>query len=164
MGNMLDQFVKDKTRYKTITKWRNEVQSQLHIPIIYKGEEGRIIEPWYYPLDVIIKTRPNSAVIEMLLREKRRVDKLGYMIQNSYNIEQSCSRNANSQIDVPNTLIQLLPHHELPTLPPYWIVRSESVDIDYVAVHNTDIYSDTNNQLLKSIQSCQEMIGKSRSQ
>jgi len=160
MGNMLDQFVKDRTRYKTITKWRNEVQSQLHIPIIYKGEEGRIIEPWYYPLDVIIKTRPNSAVIEMLLREKRRVDKLGYMIQNS---QKSCSRDANSQVDIPNTLIQLLPHHELPTLPPYWIVRSELIDIDYdyVAVQNSDIYSDTNNQLLKSIQSCQEIIGRS---
>ena len=160
IGNMLDQYVKDKTRYKTISKWRDEVHSQLHIPIVFSGQEGTLIEPWYYPLDVIIKTRPNSAVIEMLLREKHRVQILDSMIQNSDNILERCSRDdETSFIGIPTTVLQLLPHHEQPTLPPYWIARSGIIDLDSIAIHNSDI----NAHLSQAIRTCQEFLGSKAS-
>ena len=155
IGNMLDQYVKDKTRYKTISKWRDEVNSQLHIPIVFSGQEGTLIEPWYYPLDVIIKTRPNSAVIEMLLREKHRVQILDSMIQNSDDILEICSRDdETSFIGIPTTVLQLVPHREQPTLPPYWIARSEIIDLNSIAIHNSDI----NDHLSQAIKTCQEFL------
>jgi hypothetical protein len=50
-----------------VSRWRQEVRSELRIPIAYKEMEGALLEPRFYPLDVIIKTRPNSAIVEMLL-------------------------------------------------------------------------------------------------
>jgi hypothetical protein len=139
LGNMWDQFVRDYTRYETISKWREEVRSELHIPIIYKELEGALLEPWFYPLDVIIKTRPNSAVVEMLLREKRRVRKLGSLVRSANSTTEMCSRDQNLMVDIPTTVLQLHPLYEQPVLPPYWIARSDLIDLDFIAIHKSDV-------------------------
>lgn len=140
IGIMYDQIIRDYTRYETISKWRNEVRSELHIPIIYKDTEGALLEPTFWPFDVIITTRPNIAIVEMLLREKRRVQRLNMLgdIANSTTVQ--CLHDIRFPISIPTTVLQLLlPHHEQPELPPYWIARSDVIDLQFVAIHNSDV-------------------------
>lgn len=139
LGNTWDQFVRDYTRYETISRWREEVRAELRLPIVYKETEGALLEPQFYPLDVIIKTRPNSAVVEMLLREKRRVRMFDALIRGVNSTADKCSRDQNLSVDIPTTVLQLLPQHEQPALPPYWIARSDLIDLDLIAIHNSDV-------------------------
>ena len=160
IGILYDQIAKDRIRYRTIVKWREQVKSILNIPIVYRyrsggDDEGTLLEPWYFPLDAIIKTRPNSAVIEMLLREKRRLEVINTMIQYAEYLE-SCAKEDSSSsllVDIPTTVLQLLPHNEQPTLLPYWIVRSEVMNIDYISINTLDINIDIAQSIIKR---CQE--------
>ncbi|KAL7531562.1 hypothetical protein ACHAXR_004114, partial [Thalassiosira sp. AJA248-18] len=150
LGYLLDQFGRDYTRYKTISNWREEVRLELDIPIVYKEKEGALLEPWFYPFDVIIKTRPNCAIIEMLLREKSRIKKLGSMVQKANVVIDQCSSDRKYQVEIPTTVLQLLPNQEQLSLTPYWVARSGSIDIDSIAIRNSDI----NTSLSQAIKSC----------
>ena len=46
-----------------MSRWREEVRSELHIPIAYKEMEGALLEPRFYPLDVIIKMSRGVAIL-----------------------------------------------------------------------------------------------------
>jgi hypothetical protein len=153
LGNMWDQLVRDYTRYETISRWREEVRSELHVPIIYKEMEGTLLEPWYYPLDVIIKTRPNSAVVEMLLREKLRVRKFVSLVRSANSTTERCSKDQNLLIDIPTSVLQLLPLYEQPVLPPYWIARSDLIGLDFIAIHNSDV----NNFSPEAVRKCRDI-------
>ena len=153
LGNFWDQSLRDYVRYKTISKWRKEVRSVLHIPITFGDKEGTLKEPWFSPLDMIIRTRPNSAVVEMLLREKRRLQNLDFMIRNANNLFDKCTENQQYPVHIPTTVLQLQPRYVQHELPPYWMARSELVDIDFLSVHQSDLKS----SLLKSLMtSCPE--------
>jgi len=153
IGNFWDQNLRDYIRYKTIMKWREEVRSELHIPIVHGGKEGALHEPWFYPLDVIIRTRPNSAVVEMLLREKRRLQLLDSLIRNADNILERCSENQQYTVHIPTTVVQLQPSYMQRELPPYWMARSDSLDLGFLDVTQSDI----DPLLLQSMmRSCQE--------
>jgi len=158
IGIMWDQYDRYCTRYKTILKWREEVKSELQIPIVYKAKEGAFLEPWFWPLESqgLFKTRPNYPVVEMLLRERRRVQKLDSMIQYANAILENCARDQSALVEIPPTVLQLLPHHEQQALPPYWIVRSESTDFDSVVIRN----SDSNPSL--AIKSCQALLASNQ--
>eukprot|EP00804_Cyclotella_cryptica_P010542 CCRYP_016320-RA/>CCRYP_016320-RA protein AED:0.34 eAED:0.34 QI:105/1/1/1/1/1/2/310/906 len=140
LGYLIDQFTKDYTRYHTISKWRDEIRNELHIPLVYSEQDGALLEPRFWPLDTIIKTRPNAAVVEMLLREKRRVQHLHDTIQSTASLVGACSREPNSAMHIPRTILQLeyQPGQLIPLLP-YWIMRSELLEVDAVTVNKKDI-------------------------
>ena len=141
IGIMYDQIIRDYTRYETVSKWRNEVRSELRIPIIYHkdADDGALLEPTFWPLDVIITTRPNNAIVEMLLREKRRVRILNTLVDIVNKTTTQCLHDMSIPIFIPTSVLQILPHHEQPELPPYWIARSDVIDLQFVAVHNSDV-------------------------
>ena len=90
-GRVLDQCIKDYTRYQTMSKWKTEVKSVLHLPIVYREQDGGITDQRWYPLGDSLSSRPNFAIVEMLLREKRRKSRLGEMIHDAVIDVNSCS-------------------------------------------------------------------------
>ena len=158
LGYIVDQYSRDYTRYKTISKWRREIASDLDLPIVYKEREGTLLEPWFFPFDVIIRTRPNTAVVEMLLREKWRVQKLEAMLGKAKAAVDGCSmdnKEKRHQVEIPTTILQLLPNHEQPSLQPYWISRSAQFDIDNISIHRSDIATPN---LMEAIKRCQVFL------
>lgn len=139
LGAFWDQNLRDYTRYQTISKWREEVRSEFHIPILYGNKDGALQEPWFYPMEAIIRTRPNSAVVEMLLREKRRLQLLDSLVQNADNVFERCSTNQQYPVRIPTTVLQLQSRYVHRDLPPYWIARSELVDLGFLDVRQSDI-------------------------
>ena len=139
-GYLVDQCAKDYVRYHTMSKWKEEIQKELHIPLVHSEQDGTLLEPRFWPFDVIIKTRPNVAVIEMLLREKSRVMKVHEMVQSTAKTMSVCSKDPTSHIQIPKTAIQL-EHNmgHLDQLLPYWITRSSSFQIESFAIYKKDI-------------------------
>lgn len=139
-GNFIDQFARDYVRYHTILKWRDEIRRELHIPMVRTEQDGMLLEPRFRPLDVIIKTRPNVVIVEMLLREKRRLQHVQDMIQSTSNAITPCSENANTAVSIPKTVLQLESNQgQMNHLLPYWITRSELLQLDYGFVYNSDV-------------------------
>ena len=156
LGYLVDQYTKDYVRYHTMSKWRKEIRNELHIPLVHSEQDGTLLEPIFWPFDVIIKTRPNAAVVEMLLREKTRVQKLDEMIQSTARVIANCAKEPKSKTDIPRTVLQL--EHlmgQMDQLLPYWITRSDLLEMDSFAIYEKDVSS-----LPKSIdlQSCQSLI------
>jgi len=131
IGQIIHQYGRDYARYKTMTKWREEVRSLRLVP-------GQLIEPSFFPLDCVIRTRPNAAVVEMLLREQRRVAQLASMVEATDTSRDACSKDEMSPVQIPRTVLQLLAYHEQTPLLPYWLVRS-SLDVDSIAIRDSDI-------------------------
>ncbi|KAL7515526.1 hypothetical protein ACHAXN_013469 [Cyclotella atomus] len=155
-GYLIDQYAKDYVRYHTMSKWRNEIQTELHIPLVHSEQDGTLLEPRFWPFDVIIKTRPNVAVVEMLLREKTRVQKLADMVQSTADADAECLKDPSSNIDIPWTILQLEHRSgQMNQLLPYWITRSEWLEMDSFAVYKKDVPAQ---QQSINTQTCQSLI------
>ncbi|KAL7518833.1 hypothetical protein ACHAWX_004338 [Stephanocyclus meneghinianus] len=140
LGYLFDQCAKDYTRYHTMSKWREEIRTVLHVSSVYSEQDGALMEPRFWPLDAIIKTRPNAAVVEMLLREKRRVQRLHDTIQSTGKLVGACLRDPNSAMHIPRTILQLeYQPGQINRLLPYWITRSELLEVDALTVNKKDL-------------------------
>jgi len=94
IGIELDQCMKDYTRYQTMLKWKQQVKNELHLPIVYKEQEGALVDKRWYPKGNSLSSRPNFAIVEMLLREKRRKVTLGRMIYDAVKDATDCAASA----------------------------------------------------------------------
>jgi hypothetical protein len=156
IGYLVDQLAKDYVRYHTMLKWRQEIRSKLHIPLVHSEQDGTFLEPRFWPFDLIINTRPNVAVVEMLLREKSRVQKLRDLIQSSAQANVDCLKGPTSHTQIPAIILQLeRKSGQMNQLLPYWITSSELLEIESFGVYNKDI------SLVSSsidIQECQSLL------
>jgi hypothetical protein len=71
-----------------MSKWRHEVQFELHLPIVYRQQQQQgggsyLIDQLWHPFGDSLSSRPNYAVVDMLLREKRRKYVLGKLIHDA---------------------------------------------------------------------------------
>jgi hypothetical protein len=97
IGTVLDQYIKDYTKYQTMSKWKDQVTNELHLPIVYKEQEGALIDKRWLPFGNSLSSRPNLAIVEMLLREKRRKVLLGKMIHDAVKDVKVCSSSNNNK-------------------------------------------------------------------
>ena len=160
IGIPLDLYVRDYTRYQTMSKWKQQVKSELNLPIVYKEQDGALTDQRWYPFGDSLLTRPNFAIVEMLLREKRRKDRLGTMIQDAVKDGMSCSKSmrvvAHPQ-RLPITVLQLQTNDgqqlQMMRLLPYWLKSIPAFkDVEIVTIDNSDIdptNSDLREQLLQ---------------
>ena len=156
LGYLVDQCTKDYVRYHTMSKWKEEIQKELHIPLVHSEQDGTLLEPRFWPFDVIIKTRPNVAVIEMLLREKSRILKVHEMVQSTAKTTSLCLKDSTSNIQIPKTFIQLERNMgDLDQLLPYWITRSLPFQVESIAIYKKDI---TTLPPIIDIKSCRNML------
>jgi len=133
LGLAIHQLGSYYARYRTVTRWREEVRSLNLAP-------GQLTpEPWFWRLDCLIRSRPNYAVVEMLLREKRRVERLESMVRATKTSRKSCLEDGGSLVFIPRVALQLLARHKQPTLPPHWIVRDNSVEVDSMVIRDSDM-------------------------
>lgn len=131
------------------------MQNELHISTAHYEKDGSLLEPRFWPFDGIIKTRPNVAVVEMLLREKKRVQKLDDLLQRANGSVRQCTIDSNSVVIIPRTVLQLQPQQGQDyNLLPYWIARSELLDVDSLSIHNSDI----NPIISRTIQHCRSFV------
>ena len=87
-GRLFDQYMKDYTRYQTMSKWKYQLMNELQLShVVYNAEKNMdgayLVDERWVPLGNTLSSRPNYAVVEMLLREKERRLRLGEMIYNS---------------------------------------------------------------------------------
>ena len=155
-GYLVDQNAKDYVRYHTISKWREEIRSKLHIPLVHSERDGTLLEPRFWPFDVMIKTRPNVAVVEMLLREKIRVQNLHDRVQSVVHAIALCKNDPSFRINIPRVILQFENSlGEINQLLPYWITRGELLEIDSFAVHKKDISTIASSI---DLQSCRRIV------
>lgn len=137
IGYLVDQFSRDLSRYRTTMKWREEIRSELRIPIAYDDQGGALIEPKFYPFIGDISTRPNAAVVETLIREKRRKLALESMKKLAKQGQLQCKDNSTSEVRLSSTLLQGSLNTAQAQLPPYWITRPD-LGIEFAAIHDRD--------------------------
>ncbi len=87
-GRLTDQYIKDYTRYQTMSKWKSQLMNELQLShVVYSADQNMdgayLVDERWVPLGNTLSSRPNYAVVEMLLREKERRLRLGEMIYNS---------------------------------------------------------------------------------
>ena len=137
IGYLVDQFSRDLSRYRTTTKWREEIRSELGLPIAYNDQGGALVEPKFHPFIGDISTRPNAAIVETLIREKRRKLALGSMKKLVEQSQLQCKENSMSAVQLSSTLLQGSLNTAHAQLPPYWITRPD-LDIEFAAIYDRD--------------------------
>ena len=137
IGYLVDQFSRDLSRYRTTMKWREEIRSELRLPIVYDDQGGALVEPKFYPFIGDISTRPNAAVVETLIREKRRklaLESIKKLVEQS---QLQCKKDSMSAVRLSSTLLQDSMNTAHAQLPPYWITRPD-LGIEFTAIHDRD--------------------------
>lgn len=172
IGRALDQYIKDYTRYQTMNKWKEQVISELHLPIVYTEQDGALTDRRWYPFGDTLSSRPNLAVVEVLLRERRRKDRLGKLIHDAVmDYGSGCSSqkeqimgvagvSVSMQQQLPMVVLQLQTKEgqqvQMTKLLPYWLTSLpaintvETVTVDYSDIDPTN--SDLKEQLLQFIE------------
>lgn len=169
VGRALDQYIKDYTRYQTMNKWKEQVISELHLPIVYTEQDGALTDRRWYPFGDTLSSRPNLAVVEVLLRERRRKDRLGKMINAALmDYESGCSSQkqqlmgvagTSMQQQLPMVVLQLQTKDgqqvQITKLLPYWLTNLPALNtLETVTVDNSDIdptNADLKEQLLQHL-------------
>ena len=98
LGGFVNEFGRDYTHYQTTLKWREEARSLGLAP-------GALAEPWCFPLDSAITTWPHFAVVEMLLWERRRLQKLAAMVREVAAIIGEYSTEGARLVHIPRTVV-----------------------------------------------------------
>jgi len=142
-----------------MNKWKAQIKSELHLPIVYKEQDGALTDQRWYLFGDSLSSRPNFAIVEMLLREKRRKGRLGKMIHDAVMDGDGCSKNTivgggNLQ-QLPMAVLQLQAHDgqqmQMTQLLPYWLTSIPALnEVEMVTVDYSDI-DPTNNNLSKQL-------------
>ncbi|KAL7500322.1 hypothetical protein ACHAWT_010488 [Skeletonema menzelii] len=158
IGKLIDQYFKDYTKYQTMNKWKRQLNYELHLPIVYKEQQdyGALVDQRWYPLGDSLSSRPNVVIVEMLLREKRRKDRLGKMIHDAVmDYRDGCfvqnkmihdavvmdGDTTSEQQQLPMVVLQLQTNDgQMTRLLPYWLTSVSALnELETVTVDYSDI-------------------------
>jgi hypothetical protein len=182
-GRLTDQYIKDYTRYLTMSKWKYQLMNELQLShVVYSADQNMdgayLVDERWTPLGNTLSSRPNYAVVEMLLREKERRLKLGEMIYNSVVMAADADAAVDNENDGCSSSKQLLPEvvlqlqtndgkqqqQQTTKLLPYWLTNAisklnhdngngngviKTVMLDHSDI---DLTSNLNDQLLQQVE------------
>jgi hypothetical protein len=106
LGGFVNEFGRDYTQYQTTSKWREEARSLGLAP-------GALAEPWCFPLDSAITTRPHFAVVLWRCSFGSsgvfRIWDLGAMVREAATIMGEYATEGARPVHIPRTVVQLPP-------------------------------------------------------